>query len=141
MGPQLYCFSRESSDAGVVRGILLVTPIAGFVVVLIGFSGWNDGGAVLVLAVALRGAEGLCGRHTGRRLCGGGIDEGRGFAECLCLLRRGGGEKMEQAGDDAGPAGLVASADARAVVAVEVFVEQHQFAPVGVVLKDGGGAV
>src|SRR5205809_176124 len=36
----------------------------------------------------------------------------------------------------AGPAGLVAGADPRAVVAVEVLVEQDEFAPVRIVLQD-----
>ena len=33
-------------------------------------------------------------------------------------------EQLDQAGDDPGPAGLVAGADAGAVVAVEIFVQQ-----------------
>src|ERR1700674_2777457 len=42
--------------------------------------------------------------------------------------------------DETGPAGLVACADAGAVVAVEVFVENDEVAPVWVVLKDRGRA-
>ena len=51
------------------------------------------------------------------------------------LLRRDGREEMHGPGDDPGPAGLVAGAEAGAVVAVEVFVEQEAIAPVRVVLE------
>src|SRR6266446_8496165 len=39
---------------------------------------------------------------------------------------------LEELGDEAGPARLVARADAGAVVAVEVLVEEHEVPPVGV---------
>ena len=39
------------------------------------------------------------------------------------------------AGDDAGPAGLMAGAEAGAVVAMKIFVEEKVIAPVGIVLK------
>ena len=38
----------------------------------------------------------------------------------------------QDARDQGGPAGLMAGADSPAVVPVEVFVEQHQVAPVGI---------
>jgi hypothetical protein len=37
---------------------------------------------------------------------------------------------------EGGPAGLVAGADACAIVAVEIFVEEKEVAPVGVVLEE-----
>src|SRR5256714_4006482 len=42
---------------------------------------------------------------------------------------------INQRGDEARPAGLVRSAEAHACVAVEVFVEEKEVAPVRVVLK------
>ncbi len=54
---------------------------------------------------------------------------------------------LEEFGDEAGPAGLMAGAQSGAVVAVEVFVKQNQVAPVRIVLKnfrstgDGAAAV
>ena len=42
--------------------------------------------------------------------------------------------------DQAGPAGLMACADPRAIVAVKVFVEKDKVAPVGIILKKLGGA-
>ena len=42
---------------------------------------------------------------------------------------------LDEFGDQAGPAGLVASAHPGAVITMEVLVEQHVIAPVGVVLK------
>ena len=44
-------------------------------------------------------------------------------------------EQVHEPGDDAGPAGLVAGAEAGAVVAVEVLVEQQAVAPVRIVLE------
>jgi len=44
-------------------------------------------------------------------------------------------EELDQPGDEAGPAGLVAGADPGAVVAVEVLVEQDVVSPVGIVWK------
>src|SRR5215472_17114230 len=37
---------------------------------------------------------------------------------------------LEQFGDEAGPAGLMTGADPSAIVAVEIFIEQKQIAPV-----------
>ena len=42
---------------------------------------------------------------------------------------------LQQLGDERGPAGLVARADARAGVAVEVLVERNQVVPVGIGLE------
>ena len=50
-------------------------------------------------------------------------------------------EQLHQARDEPRPAGLVAGAEARAVVAVEVFVEQDVVAPVRVVLELGDPAI
>ena len=47
----------------------------------------------------------------------------------------GAAEQLDEAGDGAGPPGLVAGPYPRPVVAVEVLVEQQQVAPVRVVLK------
>src|SRR5262245_1513098 len=49
-------------------------------------------------------------------------------------------EQLDQPGNDAGPAGLVAGAQARPVVAVEVFVELQVIAPVRVLLELAGPA-
>src|SRR5262249_26562216 len=57
------------------------------------------------------------------------------------LLRRGGREEMHEPSDNAGPAGLVAGAEAGSVIAMEVFVEQNQVAPVRVLLKLSGAAI
>src|SRR5690349_6856097 len=69
--------------------------------------------------------------------CSGGfeIDDRRRFADRQELLAGAGGEDVHDPRDDAGPAGLVARAEARAVVAVEVFVEQDQVAPVRILLE------
>ena len=50
-------------------------------------------------------------------------------------------EDVEQDGDRAGPPRLVAGAEPRAVVTVEVFIEEDQIAPVRIVLELGGAAV
>src|SRR5215472_13406144 len=42
---------------------------------------------------------------------------------------------LQEFGDQAGPASLVIGADAGAVVAVEVFVEEDEVAPVGIILE------
>ena len=47
---------------------------------------------------------------------------------------------LDELGDQSGPTGLVARADPGAVVAVEVFVERDQIAPVRVVLEFFSGA-
>src|SRR5438105_15770313 len=44
-------------------------------------------------------------------------------------------EDIDQTGDDPRPSRLVAGAEAGAVVAVEVFVEQQMIAPMGIALK------
>ena len=59
----------------------------------------------------------------------------RPFAAFETLLRRDRREEVHGAGDDPGPAGLVARADAGAVVAVEVFEELDAIAPVRVFLE------
>src|SRR3982750_4095429 len=55
-----------------------------------------------------------------------------GFERPFCRCR---GEQMHRARDDSRPSGLMAGAEPRAVVAVEVFVEQQQVAPVRVLLE------
>ena len=52
------------------------------------------------------------------------------LAELEELLGRAGREQMHATGDDPGPSGLVARAEAGSVVAVEVLVEQEVVAPV-----------
>src|SRR4051812_44174285 len=54
---------------------------------------------------------------------------GNGFG-----TRRGAGQ-LNQVGDGSGPAGLMARADTRTIVAVEEFVEQDTVAPVRIVLE------
>src|SRR5208282_5170489 len=44
-------------------------------------------------------------------------------------------KQVHAARDDAGPAGLMTGAQAGAIVAVEVLVEQEEIAPVGILLK------
>ena len=56
-------------------------------------------------------------------------------AEFEHLLGCGGREKVHGPRDDAGPAGLMTGAQAGAVVAVEVLVEQDEIAPVRVLLE------
>src|SRR5215471_383145 len=76
-------------------------------------------------------------RRTGRpaalrRRC---LPDGCRLAQIEELLGRAGGEQMHAAGDDPGPAGLMARAEAGSVVAVEVLVEQDEIAPVRVLLE------
>src|SRR5262249_44382165 len=52
---------------------------------------------------------------------------------------RGGGD--DQMRDEAGPAGLVAGAQTRAGVSVEVLVERHEIPPVLVLVEPGDAAV
>ena len=47
---------------------------------------------------------------------------------------------LNQFGDQRGPTGLMAGADAGAVIAMEIFVKGHEIAPVRVVLKFLGAA-
>src|SRR5689334_23128117 len=56
-------------------------------------------------------------------------------------LRLHDGEHLHHEGDDPGPTGLVAGADAGAVVAVEVFVKENVVAPVGIVLELARAAI
>src|SRR5262245_18867281 len=44
-------------------------------------------------------------------------------------------KNLDEEGDDASPTRLVAGADAGAVVAMEIFVEQQVIAPVGILLE------
>src|SRR3954453_8410653 len=62
-------------------------------------------------------------------------------AQLEYLLRRRCCEQVHHPRDDAGPAGLVARAQAGAVVTVEVLVKEHVIAPVRVLLKHLGAAV
>src|SRR5688572_17141374 len=73
--------------------------------------------------------------HTGRRHGAGPL------AELEHVVERQHAAHLDQAGDEAGPPGLMAGADAGAVVAVEVFVEQHVIAPVRIRLELFGPAV
>lgn len=61
--------------------------------------------------------------------------EAADFAELKDAVGAGGGEEVEGAGDDTGPAGLMAGAEAGSVVAVEVFVELDVIAPEGIFLE------
>src|SRR6516165_9192678 len=58
-----------------------------------------------------------------------------GFAEFEYLLGGGSGEHMHQASDNSSPTGLMAGAEAGAIVAVEVVVEQDEIPPIGILLK------
>jgi len=49
-------------------------------------------------------------------------------------------EDLDELGNNSGPAGLVAGAQARAGVAVEVLVEENVVSPVGIGLERLGGA-
>src|SRR6185295_7121062 len=60
-----------------------------------------------------------------------------GFRLCLLWLFP---ALLQELGDEAGPTRLMARADAGAIVAVEVFVEGNQVAPVGIGLKFLGRA-
>src|SRR6185369_3327650 len=57
------------------------------------------------------------------------------------ILRLHRSENPDQAGDQSGPSGLVAGSQAGAVVAVEIFVEENQVAPVWIVLEFSGASV
>src|SRR6516165_11382989 len=69
------------------------------------------------------------------------LHEGGRLAELQRLLGRGGCEEVHGPGNDAGPAGLMACAEAGPVVAVEVLVEQDEIAPVRVFLELPGSPV
>src|SRR5262245_11629305 len=57
------------------------------------------------------------------------------------ILRRHPSEEVDEACDETRPTGLVARAEASAIVAVEVLVEEDQVAPVRVVLELGCASV
>jgi len=42
---------------------------------------------------------------------------------------------LDQLGDEAGPAGLMARAEPRAIIAVEILEEEEAVAPIGIVLE------
>src|SRR5215471_10677381 len=69
------------------------------------------------------------------------LGHSRHFAEFKNLLGVGGRKQMHAAGDDTGPAGLMAGAEAGAVVAVKVLVERQVITPVWVLLKRAGTPV
>src|SRR5439155_7331207 len=64
--------------------------------------------------------------HFNKRRCPAQLEE---------LLRSAGPEHVHQARYDARPPGLMTRAQTRAVIAVEVFVEEDQVAPVRILLK------
>src|SRR5579883_953511 len=79
------------------------------------------------------GANGR-GTHSGKAAAPGSVGGGEFFGvggAGLALFAA----LLHEFGEQAGPSGLVAGADAAAVVAVEVFVEQDQVAPVGIGLE------
>src|SRR5262249_24463425 len=57
------------------------------------------------------------------------------FAPRESAFRRDAREEVQGTGDDSGPAGLVAGAQASSVVAVEILVEQDAIAPVRILLE------
>src|SRR5262245_22121839 len=59
----------------------------------------------------------------------------------LQFLRRDRSKQRDQRGDQCGPPGLMAGADAGAVVAVEVLIEQNEIPPVRIVLQLPDAAV
>ena len=63
------------------------------------------------------------------------LREGGLLAAFQALLRIERAEELDQLRHQPGPAGLMAGAEPRAVVAVEVFVEQDVVAPVGIGLE------
>src|SRR5262245_45070485 len=72
-------------------------------------------------------------RRTDRRRLR--LQNGGDRAEPEVLLQRAGREQVHGTGDDAGPSRLVARTEPGAVVAVEVLVEQHEIAPVRILLE------
>src|SRR6185369_7865275 len=69
------------------------------------------------------------------------LDDRGALAELAHLLRGRRREDAHDAGDRPGPAGLVARADPRSAVAVEVLVEQDEVAPVRILLELARSAV
>src|SRR5215510_1369246 len=63
------------------------------------------------------------------------FSEWRPLAEFQELFGRRGRKQMDAPGDEPGPPRLVAGAKPRSVVAMEVFVEQQEIAPLRVFLK------
>ena len=86
-------------------------------------------------------AADVCNRHLATLRFNLYLGKGRHFAEFEHLLGAGGRKHMHAPGDDAGPAGLMAGAEAGAVVAVKVLVEREVIAPVRVLLKRAGAPV
>src|SRR5262245_44459731 len=68
-------------------------------------------------------------------VCGGLRPAGHGFPQFDHLLRRARRKEVHQSRDDAGPPGLMTGAEAGAVVAVEVLVEEDEIPPVRIVLE------
>src|SRR6202000_3032622 len=68
-------------------------------------------------------------------LVGSLLREGACFTGIQKLLSVNAAEKLDQFCDQAGPSGLVAGAQARAVVAMEVLIEQDVILPLGIGLE------
>src|SRR6185295_12295216 len=77
-----------------------------------------------------RGCAGLDCRFQFRAPGRIGLDRGGHLTELEQLVGRAGREHVHETGDDSRPAGLVAGSEPRAVVAVEVLVEEDEIAPV-----------
>src|SRR5262249_56884084 len=75
------------------------------------------------------------GEHSECGSCWLQLCHGSHPAELEKLLGVAGGEHVHDPGDDPAPSGLMARAETRAVVAVEVLVEQEEVPPVRVVLE------
>ena len=121
-----------------------------------GLIGWGALFALIVLVVLLRawrrrarrsvrpdparlpGHDGVGHRLTGQAAVGPGE---RLATLAQHVLSRHRGRELDQPGHQPGPTGLVRGAQAGAVVAVEVLVEQDVVPPVLVLLEDGGAAV
>src|SRR5215510_4682627 len=69
------------------------------------------------------------------------LGHSRHFAEFENLFGVASRKQMHAAGEDTGPAGLMAGAEAGAVVAMKVLVEREVIAPVRVLLKRAGTPV
>src|SRR5262245_9735411 len=93
---------------------------------------WYSSGCAASPMSAPAPGAGARGRAGLRRLH---LQGARVLAELEELLAGAGREQVHAARDDAGPAGLVARAEAGAVVAVEVLVEQEEIPPMRVLLE------